>query len=71
MEKIEADTGNEEEKKEEDTFVIVENSYIDGVAKEVLPLSNFSDFTRVNPRTVNTDFKLKDSQVTSTFLIGP
>ena len=61
MEQIVANKDDgEEEKKEDDNFVIVEKSYINDGAQEVLPLSNFSDFSRVNPKTAITDFRQKD-----------
>ena len=60
-------TGIEEESK--DGFVIVDNSYLDS-ASEVHPLTNLSDFTRVNPVTAQTDFKHLNG-MPSTFLIGP
>jgi len=52
-----------------DGFVIVDNTYLDSVS-EMHPLSNLSDFTRVNPTTASTDFKHL-SDMPSTFLIGP
>ena len=52
-----------------DSFVIVDNTYLDSVS-EIHPLSNVSDFTRVNPMTAQTDFKNLTSML-STFLIGP
>ena len=52
-----------------DGFVIVDNTYLDDVS-ELHPLSNLSDFTRVNPVTAQTDFKHLAS-MPSTFLIGP
>ena len=38
------------EEEAKDGFVIVDNTYLDSVS-EVHPLSNVSDFTRVNPMT--------------------
>jgi hypothetical protein len=57
------------EEETKDGFVIVDNTYLDSVS-EIHPLSNVSDFTRVNPMTAQTDFKHLTSMV-STFLIGP
>lgn len=54
---------------EHDDFVIVDNSYLDTVS-EIHPLSNLSDFTRVNPLTAQTDFKHL-SAMPQSFLIGP
>ena len=59
--------GIEEESK--DSFVIVDNTYLDSVSEQH-PLSNLSDFTRVNPATASTDFRHLNSPL-STFLIGP
>ena len=47
----------------------MDNSYLDTV-DEVHPLSNLSDFTRVNPIIAQTDFRHLSS-MPSTFLIGP
>ena len=57
------------EEENKDGFVIVDNTYLDSVS-EMHPLSNLSDFTRVNPMTASTDFKHLAS-MPSTFLIGP
>ena len=38
------------EEETKDSFVIVDNTYLDSVS-EIHPLSNVSDFTRVNPMT--------------------
>lgn len=54
---------------DKDGFVIVDNSYLDSVS-ELHPLSNLSDFSRVNPQTAQTDFKHLPSML-QTFLIGP
>ena len=61
---------SKESKDGEEGFVIVDDSYLDGVAQEVIPLSKTSDFTRVNPLTASTDFKHFNAMF-SNFLIGP
>jgi hypothetical protein len=64
-----ADEENKAEN-EEDQFLVVDESYLEGFGQEVAPLSQKSDYTRVNPVTAQTDFKHFNPMLT-TYLIGP